>query len=365
MKALANEVAKNLVLAGIGSLTILDGDVVTEADLGSQFFLSAAEGHIGRNRAEAASAAIARLNPRVRVIVDQESIKAKGTSYFAAFDVVVATDLDSGLLTFINTATRLHQKPFYAAGTHGLYGFVFSDLIEHEYVIERDLSNVPTRIGPEGRSRTRSVVGVKTKTEGGKTRETVTKRELYSTWFLSSDGSSLPEEFAASARRRRAVGPALSCLRALWEFQSLNAGRLPGLTKEDLGLFTKLATGQHAQLGLPAETLRSDFLRRFLQNLGSEIAPVTAILGGQLAQDVINVLGQSQQPIQNTIIFDGNTMESSMYSLHPAGALGRELLSFSTPAPANGLELLQPLPGVMMNVDGTIDFSGGGPIMTQ
>ncbi|KAH7349408.1 ThiF family protein [Plectosphaerella cucumerina] len=365
MKALANEVAKNLVLAGIGSLTILDGDVVTEADLGSQFFLSAAEGHIGRNRAEAASAAIARLNPRVRVIVDQESIKAKGTSYFAAFDVVVATDLDSGLLTFINTATRLHQKPFYAAGTHGLYGFVFSDLIEHEYVIERDLSNVPTRIGPEGKSRTRSVVGVKTKTEGGKTRETVTKRELYSTWFLSSDGSSLPEEFAASARRRRAVGPALSCLRALWEFQSLSAGRLPGLTKEDLGLFTKLATGQHAQLGLPAETLRSDFLRSFLQNLGSEIAPVTAILGGQLAQDVINVLGQSQQPIQNTIIFDGNTMESSMYSLHPAGALGRELLSFSTPAPANGLELLQPLPGVMMNVDGTIDFSGGGPIMTQ
>ncbi|CRK47188.1 hypothetical protein BN1723_007413, partial [Verticillium longisporum] len=41
MKALANEVAKNLVLAGIGSLTICDGDVVTEADLGSQFFLAA------------------------------------------------------------------------------------------------------------------------------------------------------------------------------------------------------------------------------------------------------------------------------------------------------------------------------------
>lgn len=364
MKALANEVAKNLVLAGIGSLTILDGDTVTEADLGSQFFLSAAENHIGMNRADAASAAIARLNPRVRVHVDRESIKTKGTSYFSAFDVVIATDLDSSLLTFINTATRLHQKPFYAAGTHGLYGFVFSDLIEHDYVIERDLSNVPTRLGPDGRSRTRSVVDVKTRKEGGKTRETVTKRELYSTWFLSSDGSSLPDEFAASARRKRAVGPALSCLRALWEFQSLNAGRLPGLTKEDLGLFTKLATGQHAQLGLPAETLRSDFLRSFLQNLGSEIAPVTAILGGQLAQDVINVLGQSQQPIQNTIIFDGNTMESSMYSLHPAGALGRELLSFSTPAPvANGLDLLPP-PGVLMNMDGSVDF-GGGPIPTQ
>mgnify|MGYP001347244803 CR=1 FL=1 len=46
-KALANEVAKNLVLAGIGSLTILDHETVTEEDLGSQFFVSAE--HIGQN----------------------------------------------------------------------------------------------------------------------------------------------------------------------------------------------------------------------------------------------------------------------------------------------------------------------------
>lgn len=39
VKALANEVAKNLVLAGIGSLTILDHESVTEADLDAQFFL--------------------------------------------------------------------------------------------------------------------------------------------------------------------------------------------------------------------------------------------------------------------------------------------------------------------------------------
>lgn len=42
MKALANEVAKNLVLAGIGSLTIIDHGPVTEADLDAQFFLEEA-----------------------------------------------------------------------------------------------------------------------------------------------------------------------------------------------------------------------------------------------------------------------------------------------------------------------------------
>jgi molybdopterin/thiamine biosynthesis adenylyltransferase len=46
-KALANEIAKNLVLAGVGSLTILDNQVVEEDDLGAQFFIS--EQHVGLN----------------------------------------------------------------------------------------------------------------------------------------------------------------------------------------------------------------------------------------------------------------------------------------------------------------------------
>jgi molybdopterin/thiamine biosynthesis adenylyltransferase len=47
MKALANEIAKNLVLAGIGSLTIVDHELVSGDDLCSQFFVS--EEDIGKN----------------------------------------------------------------------------------------------------------------------------------------------------------------------------------------------------------------------------------------------------------------------------------------------------------------------------
>jgi molybdopterin/thiamine biosynthesis adenylyltransferase len=47
IKALATEVAKNLVLAGIGSITLADHEVVTEEDLGAQFFISAAD--VGKN----------------------------------------------------------------------------------------------------------------------------------------------------------------------------------------------------------------------------------------------------------------------------------------------------------------------------
>ncbi|KAI1815296.1 hypothetical protein GGS20DRAFT_544360 [Poronia punctata] len=329
MRALANEIAKNLVLAGIGSLTIIDDHVVTEADLGAQFFLS--EENIGQNRAEAAAAQVQKLNPRVKVIPDTSSVVTKGASYFSSFDIVIATDLNPTLLAFINTATRLHSRQFYAAGVHGLYGYIFSDLIEHDYVLKREKGNIPAVVGPE--LRFRSVIEVKSQKEDNKRIERVSKRDFYSTWDLVSETSLLPEEYTKSKRRLKAVTPALSCLRALWQFQTQH-GREPNHTKEDLEWFTRSATHNHNLLSLPSETLRSEFLRSFLQNINSEVAPVAAILGGQLAQDVINVLGQNQQPIQNMVIFDGNKMEANMYPLHPEmGNLGRSQLDFGSSLP--------------------------------
>ncbi|KAH7037744.1 uncharacterized protein B0I36DRAFT_345817 [Microdochium trichocladiopsis] len=324
VKALANEIAKNLVLAGIASLTLLDDQLVTEADLGAQFLLTAED--IGQNRAVAASAQLQKLNPRVKVYSDPAGIMTKGASYFSEFDVVVATDLSPTTLAFINTATRLYNRRFYAAGSHGLYGYAFCDLIEHDYVLKRDKGNVATAVGPETRSR--SVTDVKTQKEGDKTIEMVAKRELYSTWDLASETSVLPVEYTSSKRRLKAVTPVISCLRALWAFQTVN-GRNPSAARQDLEFFTKTATQCHSLLSLPTETLRSEILRSFLQNIGSEIAPVSAILGGQVAQDIINVLGQSQQPIQNMVIFDGNKMEANMYSLHPEGPLGRAQLELA------------------------------------
>ncbi|KAI0128546.1 hypothetical protein BJ170DRAFT_594385 [Xylariales sp. AK1849] len=341
MKALASEIAKNLVLAGIGSLTIVDDETVTEADLGAGFSLS--QGHVGLNRAQAASENLRKLNPRVRVFADPDSIMAKGASYFANFDIVIATDLNPTTLAFINTATRLYGRQFYAAASHGFYGYIFCDLIEHDYVLQRDKGNVVTKVGQE--SRTRSVIDIKTKKEGVKTIEMVTKRELYSTWDLASETSLLPTEYRNSKRRLRTVTPALSCFRALWSFQALQ-NRNPGPNRQDLESFTKSATTNHQLLGLPAETLKSEFLRSFLQNIGSEIAPVTAILGGQLAQDVINVLGAKQPPIQNMVIFDGNRMQADMYALHPEPevSLGKAQLEIGAMMPTGPFNTVPPFP---------------------
>ena len=86
-------------------------------------------------------------------------------------------------------------------------------------------------------------------------------------------------------------------------------------SREDLALFTTLATNKHKELQLPPETLRSDVLRMFLTNLGCELSPVCAFLGGQLAQDAINVIGGKEQPIQNMLVFDGEDFKAPIYAL--------------------------------------------------
>lgn len=240
-------------------------------------------------------------------------MQLKQPEFYSVYDIVVATELDINTLSTINASCRLSNTPFYAAGSHGFYGYIFADLIQHDYVIEREKSNIRTSLKPE--TGTRSIIAATTKKENGKLVEMVTKREIYSPIILANT-SPMPPEHLTNRRRRLQVSPLLTCLRALWEFQKIS-GKLPSHSHADLELFTTLATEKHKELQLPPETLRSDFLRSFLQNLGSELSPVTAFLGGQLAQDVINVLGHREQPIQNLLLFDGEESKGPVYAMHP------------------------------------------------
>lgn len=47
MKALGTEIAKNLILNGINSITIMDDGIVTDDDFGAQYFLR--EEDLGKN----------------------------------------------------------------------------------------------------------------------------------------------------------------------------------------------------------------------------------------------------------------------------------------------------------------------------
>ncbi|KIX10052.1 uncharacterized protein Z518_01133 [Rhinocladiella mackenziei CBS 650.93] len=313
MKGLGTEVTKNLVLAGIGTLTILDAGLVTEDDLGTQFFVT--EAQIGQNRAEAALPELRKLNPRVELYTDPNPVITKDPEYFQNFDITIATGLTLDILANINMSCRMLNRKFYAADTHGMYGFIFADLGIHDFIVEKPRSNKPAKIGDMETS-TRCVIGVDSKTEGGKITDIITYQENYSPMQLANL-SPLPAKVRNTRRSRMRVTPLLSCIRALFDFQTQSGGRLPAHNRADLELFTRLANQKHLELQLPLEILRADFLRGFLQNLGSEISPVVAFLGGYLAQDVINAIGQKEPPLQNTLLFDGEDFTASQFSFHP------------------------------------------------
>ena len=251
---------------------------------------------------------------------------AKDQNYYAQFDCVIACDHGFDVISLINNLARLAATPFYAAGIHGFYGFIFADLVTHEFVVEREKSNVTTAIGPE--TQTRSVLGVTNKKESnGKNIEVVKKQEIYCPLILANS-SPLPPEVLKNRRKLRSVPPLLPALRALFDFQR-NYKRLPDKDQSpDIVAFTTLATNKSQELQLPPETLYSEFLRKFIQNIGAEIVPTAAFIGGRLSEDVINVLGKREQPIQNFALFDGDGLDGRIYSLYsppPEVALAGQL----------------------------------------
>jgi ubiquitin-like 1-activating enzyme E1 A len=224
----------------------------------------------------------------------------------------------------------LAHRKFYAAGTYGFFGYIFVDLIAHEFVVERQKPNVPTKVGQETPSR--DITNVTTKRgDDGKAWEIVTKKEKYSHIMLANT-SPLPPNILKDRRRKMRVSPVLSVLRALWEFEGTNT-RYP--TMADLQQFKQLASEKHAELQLPPETLKDELIKNFLQGLEEYEVPVTAFLGGLAAQDVINVLGKRQQPIQNFMIFDGEEMQGPIYALHPTShdLISNGVNGGSAPAP--------------------------------
>lgn len=64
------ETLKNLILPGVGNFTIVDENIVSESDLGVNFFL--AEESLGRSRAEESSKYLKELNPEVHVRAVQD-----------------------------------------------------------------------------------------------------------------------------------------------------------------------------------------------------------------------------------------------------------------------------------------------------
>ncbi|KAF9021060.1 hypothetical protein BDZ89DRAFT_957785 [Hymenopellis radicata] len=281
LRGTATEVIKNIVLAGIGKLVMVDDGDVAEEDLGSGFFFR--DQDVGQKRVMAAKARVESLNPLVKVeavddmaVLDEENIGAS----LQSVDLVCVTDWHRDGLVRINQVCREHNVPFYSGGTYGLMGYIFCDLLNHEYI-------TPDRSSNANGQKSVKVIASYSPLD-------VALRHRWST---------------LSKRQTKTLNPsALFSILALWQFQATH-GVLPSTidSASELGTIGDALIAAADVNKQVLTTLPSDLTESLSTTAGHEFSPVCAIVGGMLGQDILRTLAAREPPIANFLAFDGNT----------------------------------------------------------
>ncbi|CAL5060894.1 unnamed protein product [Urochloa decumbens] len=135
LNGLGAEIAKNLALAGVRSVTIHDVKNVDMWDLSGNFFLS--EQDIGKNRAVACLSKLQELNNAVLVSALTEELT---TEHLSKFQAVVFTDISLDRAYEFDDYCHSHQPPisFIKAEVCGLFGSVFCDFGPEFTVLDVD-----------------------------------------------------------------------------------------------------------------------------------------------------------------------------------------------------------------------------------
>ncbi|XP_077686899.1 NEDD8-activating enzyme E1 regulatory subunit isoform X1 [Eretmochelys imbricata] len=133
--ATGTEILKNLVLPGIGSFTIVDGNQVTGEDVGNNFFLQ--RSNIGQNRAQSATELLQELNNDVSGNFVEESpdkLLDNDPSFFCRFNLVIATQLPESILVRLAEILWNSNIPLLVCRTYGLVGYMRIIIKEHPVV---------------------------------------------------------------------------------------------------------------------------------------------------------------------------------------------------------------------------------------
>lgn len=125
--------AKNVILAGLKSITLHDRADVTPRDLGSQFYLSDAD--IGRNRAEACRDQLQELNTAVPVMASAADLT---DAFLSSYQVVVATQLPLAEAVRIDDFCHRSGIVFIKADIRGVFASVFCDFGPSFEVLDED-----------------------------------------------------------------------------------------------------------------------------------------------------------------------------------------------------------------------------------
>ncbi|CAM6095287.1 unnamed protein product [Calypogeia fissa] len=264
------ETCKNIVLAGIGSLTLLDDRPVT-AEAASTNFLIYPE-DIGSERNSTATVCATSLreyNPMVNVGIQKGNILDRPEEFFDNFDAVILDKASLSVKKHVNAVCRSRPQKvaFYAVDCRYSCGSLFVDLQTVTYTSKKKAAAEATED---------------------------TKKFPSLEEALSVRLGSLP----------RRTSNALFATRIIDEFEDREK-RQPGqISSEDLPILLEFAReylkSQGSSLSKPVEKL----LQRIADAGLSELPPVSAIMGGILGQEIIKASSCKGEPLRNYFFFD-------------------------------------------------------------
>lgn len=261
------EFCKNIVLAGVGSVTLVDDGVVTEAALSANFLIPPDESvSKGRTLAELCCDSLVEFNSMVRVSVEKGDISSFGEDFFSKFDVVVISSCSLATKKLINEKCRrlLRRVAFYTVDCRDSCGEIFVDLQNYKY----------------------------------------TKKKVDEAVEFELKYPSFEEAITTPWKRLpRRMARLYFAMRVIEKFEEAE-GRKPGETSilDFPGVMKKRQ--ELCEEESFNESQIPDYLLERLVVGTREFPPVCAVIGGILGQEVIKAISGKGDPLKNFFFFD-------------------------------------------------------------
>jgi len=346
MGGLGVEIAKNVVLAGVRSVTIYDNQQVTKDDFSSQFFLH--ENDLGKNRAACTQPHLAELNTYVPVNT-LDSNKPLTTDDLKNYQVVVLTQSTTAQQLEFGEFCHKNSIKFLVAETRGIFGQIFCDfgtgfeifdtdgeqaLSAMLSAINNDPQGVVTTLDEQRHGFEDDMVVTFTEVKGmsevnGKEfKIKVLGPYTFSIGDTSGFGKYIRGGYVHQVKKPKVIDfksikEALKSPEAVisdftkmddhntislafqttHEFNSKH-NRLPlPWSQEDANEFVKLATDLN-EANYKYDNINEKTLRLFSATCSGQLCPMNAVIGGTAAQEIMKACSGKFSPIYQFFFFD-------------------------------------------------------------
>lgn len=346
MKGLGVEIAKNVILSGVKSVTVHDEEPCATSDLSSQFYLR--EGDIGVNRANACYERLSELNTYVPVSPYTGPLTEE---IVQKYKVVVLTNSTYEEQLRISDITHASDICLVIADTRGLFGQIFCDFgssfqvndINGEQPISamvasvtKDAEGVVTcldeaRHGLEDGNyvtfsevkgmvelnncepRKIKVLGPYTFSIGDTTNlsdyisggiVTQVKMPKIISFKSLTESMDKPEFLVTDFAKFDRPAQLHVAFRTLHEYTK-QRGCLPRpRAQEDADIFLEIAKTVNSEMTAAVEEIDDKLLRQFSYSCQGDLCPMQAVIGGIVAQEVMKACSGKFHPIVQWLYFD-------------------------------------------------------------